>query len=549
MEFQFKELCPNCGGTIDSNRLNMGLPCEVCLPSFTEKMKEGALSKIDLRNKNLNEIEEMCQKVLKTKMWALQRFWARRFLEGESFNLTAPTGSGKTTMQIILSLYAAFRSQKRCLILLPTSLLVHQVNQKLSEFKKILGLEIETAFYHSMLSQKEKKEQLKKIKQAKVILTTHLSLIKRKEINSQKVDIVFVDDIDSFLKSGKSIVFVFQMLKLPKPLKRIISKIYNKEIEIQKALQKIERLKERLKFEGQIIVSGATTRGKKTKSIILLTRIFGFGLGGKINFGRKILDCYLKPEKSLKESVAEIVKKIGKGGLIFVPSDKGKEFAQDLENYLEKNGVRAKTFINQNKKYFEMFEKGELDCLVGMVTPKSPLVRGIDLPEIIRYAVFAGVPKFLIRINIEEFHPTKWLMLLNTISHALKEDYKREFEILTQKLTKIKNLNKDQLKAVREALRENKNLEGFLEYAKKIGFLTIEFFKKILKDKDIIEALKKSPTISFGFAENEYYFLVVDEVSYIQASGRTSRLYIGGLTKGLSVVVVDDEKAFNSLVK
>ncbi|MBC7074096.1 reverse gyrase, partial [Candidatus Parcubacteria bacterium] len=40
-----------------------------------------------------------------------------------------------------------------------------------------------------------------------------------------------------------------------------------------------------------------------------------------------------------------------------------------------------------------------------------------------------------------------------------------------------------------------------------------------------------------------------DEVSYIQASGRTSRLYIGGLTKGLSVVVVDDEKAFNSLVK
>ena len=35
----------------------------------------------------------------------------------------------------------------------------------------------------------------------------------------------------------------------------------------------------------------------------------------------------------------------------------------------------------------------------------------------------------------------------------------------------------------------------------------------------------------------------------IQASGRTSRLYAGGISKGLSVVLVDDKATFESLKK
>jgi len=129
MEFEYKGLCPNCGNAITSERLERGLPCEICLPERSKEMREGFLTKLALRNKNLEEIEKIFQKILKTDMWALQRFWARRFLEGESFALIAPTGSGKTTMQVILSLYASSKMNKRCLIILPTSILVHQVSQ------------------------------------------------------------------------------------------------------------------------------------------------------------------------------------------------------------------------------------------------------------------------------------------------------------------------------------------------------------------------------------------------------------------------------------
>ncbi len=549
MELKFKELCPNCGKDIESERLKMGMPCQICLPTPSEKMKEGFLTKITLRNENLLEIEEIFQKVLGTKMWALQRFWAKRFLEGESFVLSAPTGTGKTTMQIILSLWACQRAKKRCLIILPTSLLAHQVSKKLVQFKEKLGLDLEVSFYHSLLTKKEKREQLSKMEKAKIIVTTNLSLMKRKEINSQIVDLVFVDDIDSFLKKSKSLMFVFQMLNLPRALKRVVLKLYKREIDTKEALKKIEKLKQKIELTAQVIVSGATPKGKRTKGILLLREIFGFSVGGRMDFGRKILDCYFFPKNSLPESIFEILKKLGGGGLVFVPADKGSDFAQSLEKFLKEKGAKVKAFLKPNKKYFEMFEKGELDCLIGMATRKSPLVRGIDLPQTIRYAVFAGVPKFSIKIDVEEFHPIKWLMLLNNISLAIKENYKREFDFLVLELTKIKNLDAEKLRAVREALRKKRELEGFLEYARKVGERAIDFFKKILKDEKVIQALKESETISFGEREGQYHFLVVDEIAYLQASGRTSRLYIGGLTKGLSVVVVDDEKAFNSLKK
>ncbi|MGC8975673.1 MAG: reverse gyrase, partial [Thermoprotei archaeon] len=43
--------------------------------------------------------------------------------------------------------------------------------------------------------------------------------------------------------------------------------------------------------------------------------------------------------------------------------------------------------------------------------------------------------------------------------------------------------------------------------------------------------------------------VIPDATAYIQASGRTSRLYVGGLTKGLSVLIIDEEKAYNALLR
>jgi len=548
IKLEYKELCPNCGGTADSLRLEEGLPCEACLPQIPGEMREGAMSKIFSLNERLMEIEDIFQRALKTKMWALQRFWAKRFLEGESFALVAPTGSGKTTMQILLSLYASSKMGKRCLLILPTSILAHQVSERMIGIKRELNLDVEVAHYHSLLSKREKTEQLKKMGRASIIVTTHLSIMKRPEINSQTIDIAFVDDVDSFLKRGKSAMFVLRMLNLPNDIKEVINNAYCGRIGMKEALENIKRLIGS-EVRGQIIVSGATPRGKRTKSALILNNLFGFTVEGRIEFGRRVLDSYIKQRGPLEGNVLEIIRRIGGGALVFVPSDKGRDFAEKLEKYLKGEGIKARAFLKPSKRHFEMFERGEIECLIGMATLRSPLVRGIDLPHRIRYAIFAGVPKFLIRINIREFHPSKWLMLLNSISQAIGEERRNEFESIVKSLAKIRTLNAEQLKAVREALREDRKLEGFLEYARNAALEAAEFFGKILKDENIIRALKEAPTLSFGVEENEYYFLVVDEVAYIQASGRTSRLYIGGLTQGLSIVVIDDEKAFNGLRK
>jgi len=91
---------------------------------------------VNKRNEKVEEIDKLFESAVKARMWALQRFWVRRFLENESFALIAPTGSGKTTIQIILCLYAARFLKKRCLVLLPTSLLVSEVSERMKSLLK-----------------------------------------------------------------------------------------------------------------------------------------------------------------------------------------------------------------------------------------------------------------------------------------------------------------------------------------------------------------------------------------------------------------------------
>jgi len=548
LKIVYKNLCPNCGGNVSSERLSKGLPCENCLANEKEILKFGPLLKIKERNKKVEEIEELFKRALNAKMWALQRFWARRFLEGESFALIAPTGSGKTTIQIIFCLFAGKFLKKRCLIILPTSILVSEVSKKMKDFAEKLNLNIQISSYHSLLSQREKKEEISKIDFADIIVTTHLSIMKRKEIAKQSVDSVFVDDVDSFLRKSKAIRYILQMIKLPEKIKKIVEEVFEKKIELKEAIFEISQIKKEREINSQLIVSGATQKVKRTKSVTILNSIFSFSIGLKPEFGRNIVDCFVEAT-NIKEKVFELVENFGTGCLIFVPMDKKSEFAKDLEEFLTKKGIKVKAFLKPDKKVFEDFKVGNLDALIGMVTSKSPLVRGIDLPVRIRYAIFAGVPKFVVRIRIEEFHPTKWLMLLNNIQQAIKEEYKEEYQYLVTNLIKIRTLNVEQLKAIRNALIENKNLEGFLEFSRKVALNGIGFFKKILKDEGVLKAIKESPTISFSEREGEYSFLIPDSISYIQASGRTSRLYIGGVTKGLSIVIVDEEKAFNSLKK
>jgi len=63
----------------------------------------------------------------------------------------------------------------------------------------------------------------------------------------------------------------------------------------------------------------------------------------------------------------------------------------------------------------------------------------------------------------------------------------------------------------------------------------------------MIEKISESREISIKKKEDTFYLIVADPVAYVQASGRASRMFAGGITHGASFLIVDDEKAFYSL--
>ncbi|MEM4484735.1 MAG: reverse gyrase [Sulfolobales archaeon] len=562
----FKHLCPNCGREdISSERLDKGLACEKCMPVDSALVREGLMKAVKERDKEVEYIDSIFREFIKAPMWGLQRFWVRRFIENESFAMIAPTGSGKTTTQIILSIYAATKLGKRVLILLPTSVLAYQVQRKILELVKLMNLEDSiVAGYHSYLRESEKKENLEKINKARIIVTTTMSLMRRPEIYTQRVDIAFIDDVDSFLRRSKSIDFVLDMLGIDRKLREDVERIIERERELRKLartspdkyeeeLKKIIEARNQIRgrSRAQIIVSGATQTTRKTKRIILLETLIGFTTGRRIEVKRRVIDSYVEiPEKETPEKkVLEIVKKLGSGGIIFIPLDIGAEYADKLEKILIEHGIKARNFLRSGKKAFDQFASGEIDVLIGIASTRSPLTRGIDLPEVVRYAVFVGVPKFKIRIDVNEFHPARWLILLNALRDVIPKQYQEEADFILGALSNVRYIRSEELEKVRESLKKGVQLEGFLEYVRKVGEKTMKFFERILSEEDSIKALEKSPFISFSRDKGEYIFIVPDTAAYLQASGRTSRLYAGGVTLGLSVLLVDDVKAFNLLIR
>jgi reverse gyrase len=65
-----------------------------------------------------------------------------------------------------------------------------------------------------------------------------------------------------------------------------------------------------------------------------------------------------------------------------------------------------------------------------------------------------------------------------------------------------------------------------------------------MSDKEFIDAIKENPIIKFN---DDNSIEIPDTKTYIQASGRVSRLYAGRVTKGLFIVIVDDQSLLKVL--
>lgn len=540
----FEKLCPNCYGEISSYRLEKGLPCEKCLPDenldVCQYIKKGGLREICDIEEKLKKWQEHFENHIHSSPWSLQNTWAKRVFLNHSFVLLAPTGIGKTSFGISMSSFLV-KEGKRCYILLPTKLLVKQVFERVKKFKveekDILAIGLEK-------NNKEKEQNKERLKNGdfKVLITTSMFLYKNFEIYPKDFDFIFVDDVDSFVKTAKNIdkalyIMGFSQEDINTALELI--KLKAKPNKTQEDWNKINQLsdyisKQKEKIKSVLIVSSATSNPKSSR-VRLFRELLGFEISTPTFYLRNIVDSY--DEEYSYEKLISWIKTLGNGGLIFVPSDKGKEFVDEVVNQLNKHKIKALSYEDLDDKNIKKFENGKIHVLVGISSYRNPLARGLDLPHVIRYAVFFGVPKISISLKLEE-NLSHMLWALTSIRGYIV----KKFPEITVKINQwITQLQKYQY-ITPQFLQDKPQLQEKIQnLQKEIG----EFLQK----PEVIETLNSSDELTLKQKEDGYYLVVSDATGYLQASGRTSRLYAGGITKGLSIIMIDEKSAFKHLTK
>ncbi|WP_054844496.1 toprim domain-containing protein [Vulcanisaeta souniana] len=197
------------------------------------------------------------------------------------------------------------------------------------------------------------------------------------------------------------------------------------------------------------------------------------------------------------------------------------------------------------------FVDGKIDALIGLATSRSSLVRGIDLPpQRIAYVIFAGVPRMKFRLRLEEFTPMKYLMFLFNIRNIVPQYLRNDIDRIITRLRNLTALNQEQINNLLRSIEEGKELSGFDRYAADTIKEAVELVGKLLNEQNIRKAIEQSNEVGLEYrGGDELYVVIPDVTTYIQGSGRSSRLYVGGVSLGLSVLIVDNERVFNGLVK
>jgi len=537
----FSKLCPNCDGDISVERLERGLPCERCMPKEGDpckSLKEGTLWEVCQVEKELLEWVEEFRKGVSAEPWDLQRTWAKRVLMGHSFGLLAPTGVGKTSFGLSMVSFLA-KKNKRSYVILPTKLLVEQTVRKLKSF----GLDEGHILYFGDDTEKEKREKRKRLEEGNflVLVSTSMFLYKNYESLPKDFAFIFVDDVDSFLKTAKNIDKALYLLNFSPEdiglalrlirLKEKLNKSQEDWEEIKKLSEQVARISQKRK--GVLVVSSATSNPRSSR-IKLFRELLGFEVGTPTFYLRNVLDTY---EDINERPLEEWIRKLGKGGLVFVPSDKGKEYVDVLKEELSQKGISCLTYEELSEENLARYEKGEIDVLIGIASYRNPLARGFDMPHVVRYAIFYGVPKIVVSLRFEE-NLSHLLWALSSI----RAEIVKSLPHLSQKIDNWLTALKKYQYLSEEFLQDKPQLRERIENIKR----EIEEF---FNSEEVSRLLQTSEDITLKLEEDGGKLFVSDATGYLQASGRTSRMFAGGISKGLSLVLVDDRRVFKHLQK
>jgi len=567
IEAEFKGLCFNCGGDISSFRLHLGIPCEKDINNEDlGKIKdEDLLEKVYniLKEKNrLLKFEDIYRiereskdfynffyRAIGSEPWSIQMSWFKRLMKNHSFAMIAPTGTGKSTFIAISSIYFS-KNGKKILIILPTRVLVSQMYEKIKGYTEKLNINV------NLLAYLGKKEDKKKIEEGNfdILILSNQFISKNFTIlRDKKFDIIFVDDVDAFFKGSKNIERVLILLGFTEDEISIAKEVINLKIKGRfdfrsKLKEEIERI--RKKEHGVLVLSSATgaIRGKRVR---LYKELLNFSVGTGSSKLRNIIDAYIENVKDFKTTVLELVKKMEDGILIFVSREYGIEYAKELYEFLLSNGIKVGLVVSKERDSIDnikRFALGELNVLIGIAHHHGLLVRGLDLPTRVKYAIFVGIPKISINITRFEKNLKNLIILANVVKDLVEE--KQIIDRLLKVLNKkMKRLSSEALASISNAYSSGEKIEEWMKFVLSDVYELEKIVMKYIRDKEFLKKLEDHPELSLKVRGNDIYLNIVDIKTYIQASGRTSRLYAGGLTKGLSIILSDDEKLLKALDK
>jgi reverse gyrase len=569
--------CPNCGGPITSDRLAAGLPCRECLSREVRARSVAEVVEALRRRRALRgmawvgeylrayeEFSAFFRGVVGYEMWGAQRLWARRLVRGKSFAVVAPTGSGKTTFVLVSALHFARRGG-RVLLIFPTSALAHQAHRRLMAYAERAGVSLRALAYHSLLGEGEKRGVLEAVERGDfdVLIVTSAFLPKYFGLLSRyKFDFVAADDVDSMLRAtSKNIERILRLMGVSEEVLGMALEVINLARQLRKAevagdLKEVERLSQEvsslrsrlqeavrgLKL-GVFVASGALAKARRTTRLLLFREILGFDVGGRAEGLRNVVDLYVEASQDVAAQVVELLRRLGPGGIVYVQD---RDLGASIVERAKEAGLAVEHFFRPRRGVLEAFERGEVAVLVGLASARSALVRGIDLPHVIRYVVFVGVPKFRFRVRIEEFSIPAYLTFLYNVRSVLAGDLRYKADRLIGQLKRLAPYALSVQAALKKSM-EGAELSSFDRHAVEVVRSAVEFVGGLLQLEEVKRAVESATEVKLAYIDGELYVLVPDVTTYIQGSGRTSRLYAGGLSKGLSVVVVDDRKVFYAL--
>ncbi|HWQ17278.1 MAG TPA: reverse gyrase [Sulfolobales archaeon] len=559
----YEALCPSCGGDIDSHRLSMGLPCRSCLGIISHGLdmiedpferakailgiigKGGDYGSIISQEEDLEAFSSFFERVVGHGVWSIQRAWARRLLKGSSLVLTAPTGSGKSTLVQAYSLYMASKGYPVYFIV-PTRELLRQSVERISSMASRSSVGVRIAYYDSSARKDLREKALEIIRSGEydLLATTSSMFTKISGILSEKrFDVIVADDLDSLIKSSKNLEGILSLVGVSREEIDLALKIASKKYEValaraskdpgelEKHREEIEVLKAELALSlsrkrlGQLVVSTATGKSWGLRSKIL-REILGFEVGGILEYMRNIVDAYTNAGKDDIDALEDLLKNLGPGTIIYFSRGYDDEKISEIVSELIQRNLRIGIY-KPGGKGLRRFLEGELDFIAGKASFYGSLVRGLDEPLRIRNAVFIGIPKHVIPLK-------SYLADLRSLALFYKsvdsQDTYREIYRLLRRLPPtlppvIKKILKNHAEAS-ESLRE-----------------TIDLIRGWISDAIPIARQRCGEGIELGGSlimcpgNGEPVVVIPDAMTYIQASGRTSRLLGGNMTLGLSIVI------------